>query len=228
VRVMFDVPDNPDGLNAPRQNPAYLAALPEPFRSDLRTAMHTQQPLVSVNHSVVPTAVASDRVVLVGDAAGCCHPLTASGLTVSTRDAIRLRSALRASGGDLRAARRIYATGRGGPERTREALAEALYHAFMAQTPEMRLLRNGLLRFWKHSRRGRAASMALLSTHEGRMSRMALSYAHVMGYALITLVQRRQAGEARMSVRPRAVLALGRATARHVYASIAHATLRRA
>ena len=227
VRVMFDVPDNPDALAALQRNPAYLAALPAPFRDDVCAAIETQPRLVSVNHSVVPDTVIRQRLVLAGDAAGCCHPLTATGLTASTRDAIRLRDALRKSGGDIPAAARAYAAAREGPERTREALAEALYRAFVAQTPEMRLLRHGLLRFWKHSRRGRAASMALLSTHEGRMSRMALSYAHVTGHALIALIGRRGADEVPTLGRRRAVLALWRSALHHLYASIAHTATRR-
>jgi 2-polyprenyl-6-methoxyphenol hydroxylase-like FAD-dependent oxidoreductase len=220
---MFDVPDNPEGVAAPQCDPAYLAALPEPFRSDVRAAMGRETRLVSVNHSIVPAVVARDRLVLVGDAAGCCHPLTATGLSVSTRDAIRLRDALRATRGDIPAATRRYAVLRAGPERTREALAEALYRAFAAQTPEMSLLRQGILRFWKRSRRGRTASMALLSTHEGRMSRMALAYAHVVAHALIQTIRRRTVGPAR---RPRAVFALSRAALRYLHASVRAAASR--
>jgi flavin-dependent dehydrogenase len=149
---------------------------------------------VCTTYSVVPEAVGRGRVVLVGDAAGCCHPLTATGLSVSTRDALRLRSALHEAGGDVEAAIRRYAWRRGGAERTRVALASALYRAFAGRTPEMRLLRHGILSFWKRSRRGRAASMALLSTHEGRMSIMALQYAHAVAYALVGLAGRSAPG----------------------------------
>src|SRR5262249_40808830 len=85
---------------------------------------------------------------------------------------------------------RRYASLRERPQRTRLALAEALYRAFSEPTPEMRLLRDGMLRFWKRSSRGRAASLALLSTHEGRMSMMALCYAHTVGYAMTELARR--------------------------------------
>ena len=148
--------------------------------------------------------------MLVGDAAGCCHPLTATGLSVSTRDAVRLAHSLGDSGGDVLSATQRYAELRGGPQLTRVALAEALYQAFAARTPEMRLLRDGILRFWARSPRGRAASMALLSTHEGRMSVMAVQYARVVGYAL-TLLVRRRAG----TPRPRALLGLGWTTLRY-------------
>ncbi len=168
---------------------------------------------MSVNYSIQPHAVCRGRLALVGDAAGCCHPLTATGLTASTRDAMHLRQALRETG-DVPAAVRRYATLREGPQRTRVALAESLYRAFSEQTPEMRLLRDGILRFWKRSRRGRAASLALLSTHEGRMSMMTLCYAQATGYAMVELVRRRGAAEHRASATARglAALRLSRAT----------------
>jgi flavin-dependent dehydrogenase len=150
--------------------------------------MDARRGRASASYSVVPDAVARDRVVLVGDAAGCCHPLTATGLSVCTRDAVRLRDALRASGGDVPAALRHYAAQRAGPQRTRMALAEALYAVFVARTPEARLLRQGLLRYWESSPRGRAASMTLLSTEEGRMSVMAREYAWVVRYTLAGLL----------------------------------------
>jgi flavin-dependent dehydrogenase len=146
--------------------------------------MAAQRPLVSHSHHIVPERVVAGRVVLLGDAAGCCHPLTATGLSVCTRDAWRLREAVEDSAGDIRAALQRYATDREEPQRTRLAVAEALYEIFVGGTPDARLLRRGLLRYWKSSPRARAASMALLTTHEGRMSAMAREYAHVVGHAL--------------------------------------------
>jgi 2-polyprenyl-6-methoxyphenol hydroxylase-like FAD-dependent oxidoreductase len=210
VRVMFDVPDNPLGLEAPQRHPGYLAALPRPFRDHVAQAMAHQPRLVCANYSVAAETVVRGRLVLVGDAAGCCHPLTATGLSVSTRDAVRLAHALRDAEGDVLRATHRYAELRGGPQLTRVALAEALYQAFSARTPEMRLVRDGILRFWARSRRGRAASMALLSTHEGRMSVMAVQYARVVAYALTLLVRRRAS-----TPRPRALLGLGWTTLRY-------------
>ncbi len=187
VRVMFDIPASGCGPQVVQQDPAYLAAIPEPFRHDVRQAIDTQAPLACASYSVVPHVVAKGRVVLVGDAAGCCHPLTATGLSVCTRDALRLRQALREANGDIPAALSRYVALRAGPDRTRRALADALYAAFSASTPEMRLLRGSILWYWRHSPRGRAVSMALLTTHEGRMSVLAFEYARVVGHALTEL-----------------------------------------
>jgi squalene monooxygenase len=213
VRVMFNVPDNPHGVDAATRDLAYLAALPPLLCEDVRQAMDARRGLASASYSVVPDAVTRHRVVLVGDAAGCCHPLTATGLSVCTRDAVRLRDALRASGGDVPAALRHYAAQRAGPQRTRMALAEALYAVFVARTPEARLLRQGLLRYWESSPRGRAASMTLLSTEEGRMSVMAREYAWVVRYTLAGLLTRPEPRP--LGVRTRAAFGLSLATLRY-------------
>jgi 2-polyprenyl-6-methoxyphenol hydroxylase-like FAD-dependent oxidoreductase len=209
VRVMFDIPDT-NGAGAPVRHQAYLEGLPEPFKTDVRAAMAEQRGLVSTNHSVVPERVAQGRIVLVGDAAGCCHPLTATGLSVCTRDAMRLRDALRATDGSVCEALRRYAAGREEPQRTRLALADALYNVFVARTPEMRLLRAGVLRYWKWSARGRAASMALLSTQEGRLAVMAREYRRVAAYTMPGLLAWPRAHrEDSFGQRGRAALALG-------------------
>jgi squalene monooxygenase len=217
ARVMFDVPGDLDGHDVLARSRAHLAALPSPLREAVREAMKDQRGLVCASYSVVPEAVVRGRVALVGDAAGCCHPLTATGLSVCTRDAIRLRDALAAES-DVAAALRRYADGRAGPQRTRLALAEALYTVFVARTPEMRVLRAALLRYWKRSARGRAASMALLSTQEGRMSIMAREYARVVRHALLGLLRR--GSELRpLTARTRVAVALSLATLR--YAGVA-------
>ena len=216
VRVMFDVPENPHGVDAPWRDTEYLDALPDPFRTAVAATMTTEPRLVSANYSLSPQSVFRGRLALVGDAAGCCHPLTATGLSVCTRDAIRLRQALRDTRGDVPAALARYAALRSGPQRTRMALAEALYAAFSGRTPEMRLLRRGILRYWTYGRRGRAASLALLSTHEGRMSRMATQYAHVVGHTLTGLIRRRSEAESvALPSRRRALLGLSRTTLRY-------------
>jgi 2-polyprenyl-6-methoxyphenol hydroxylase-like FAD-dependent oxidoreductase len=215
IRVMFDVPDDAAHPGAPADSDALLVALPRPLRDEVRDVMRRRPALVSTSFAMEPERVTANRVALVGDAAGCCHPLTATGLSVCTRDALRLRDALRRSGRDVPAALASYAAEREGPQRTRLALAETLYEIFLARTPETRLLRAGLLRYWTWSPRGRAASMALLSTQEGHMRVMAREYALVVGYALGGLLSRRSAaGIGSLAARGRAALGLTRGALR--------------
>ena len=140
TRIMFDVPD-------PEQSKAGLDALPRVLRRDVEEAMQTQTPLRAANYSVIPEAVIKGRMVCVGDAGGCCHPLTATGLSACVRDAMLLQKALRETASHIPKALRRYVRLREGPQRTRLISAKVLYDVFRAQSPEMRLLRQGLFRY---------------------------------------------------------------------------------
>ncbi len=182
VRVMIDV----DVASAVRQ-PHRLAALPEAFRAAVTRTIETQRPVLASNLTVVPSALAIGRVVLVGDAAGCCHPVSASGLASAAHDARVLAEAVAASNGKLAHGLARYARRRQRSQNVRIALASALYRAFAEPSPEMVLLRRGLVEYWQRSPRGRAASMALLATSEQRFSILAREYAHVAARGLPTL-----------------------------------------
>ena len=189
ARVMLDIPDGEYGIDAPKKDPAYLSALSPILRDAVRETLLTQRAAVSANFTRVPRSVTSGRVVLVGDAAGCCHPLGASGLSSCTGDALGLKKALETHPDDMNAALREYVHLRRGAQRTRISLASALYQAFTDHTPEMALLRRGLFRYWAESASGRATSMGLISTHETRMHVMAWEYARVVGFALPELLK---------------------------------------
>ncbi len=185
VRVMIDV-DSPNEV----RDPDRLRALPEPFRSAVAGAIETQRPVNASNLTIVPNALAIGRVVLVGDAAGCCHPVSASGLASAAHDARVLADAIGAFPDDLPRALARYARRRQRAQNVRIALASALYRAFAEPSPEMVLLRRGLVDYWQHSPRGRAASMALLATSEQRFAILAREYAHVAARGLPTLFDR--------------------------------------
>jgi hypothetical protein len=63
----------------------------------------------------------------------------------------------------------LYARRRRSVQRTRLILARAMYDIFCAQTPELRLLRDGMRHFWNGGSKRCESSMALLSTAEGRL-----------------------------------------------------------
>jgi 2-polyprenyl-6-methoxyphenol hydroxylase-like FAD-dependent oxidoreductase len=217
ARVMLDIPDGEHGIDAPKKDPAYLAALPPAFRESVREALVSQRAAVSANFTRVPNALTRGRVVLVGDAAGCCHPLGASGLSSCTRDALGLKKALEPDPGNVPAGLRRYSALRRGAQRTRISLAGALYQAFSDHTPEMALLRRGLFRYWARSTAGRSSSMGLLSTHETRMHVMAREYARVVSFAIPELI-RRGPNEASWSLntRRKAVMGIVRSTLPYV------------
>ncbi|HEY4241182.1 MAG TPA: NAD(P)/FAD-dependent oxidoreductase [Kofleriaceae bacterium] len=212
VRVMLDIEDaGARDLAKAIREPARLRALPPPFRAAVAASIdrgsaspsgdaarsgkagpiETQRPLVAANLTTIPAALVCGRVVLVGDAAGCCHPVSASGLASSAADARALGEALRTHG-DIDEALAAYQRARREPHGVRIALASALYRAFAEPSPEMTLLRRGLVDYWVRSPRGRRVSMALLATQEQRYSKMAGEYARVAGYAVPALVDRRR------------------------------------
>jgi 2-polyprenyl-6-methoxyphenol hydroxylase-like FAD-dependent oxidoreductase len=189
TRMMFDLPPETHQNSEIEYMRDYLAALPEPLRSSVEQAMEAQTPLRAANSCIIPETVIKGRLVCAGDAGGCCHPLTATGLSACTRDAIRLKQALNETSGDIPAALCRYAALRQGPQRTRLAGAEVLYEVFKAQTPEANLMRQGLLTYWRRNARGRAATIALLSTEEDRTSILIREYLQVCRYALPPLIR---------------------------------------
>lgn len=169
TRVMFDLPGALDGAAMLAECRANLRALPECVREEVAAAIETQRPIASASYMVATREITRGRLLLVGDAAGCCHPLTATGLTMCTRDALLLRDALRDADGDIARALALHPRRRRCPQRTRLALANALYEVFCGKTPEMRLVRDGMREYWRHSGKARSVSIALVSTSEQRL-----------------------------------------------------------
>ena len=93
ARVMVDLPlgSTADRLRA---EPQSLDGLPGALREGVLAALDREPPLVASNETRIPEVVVKGRVVLVGDAAGCCHPLSASGMASAVRDARGLETAL--------------------------------------------------------------------------------------------------------------------------------------
>ena len=186
ARVMVDLPLGSSAERI-RTEPSILSGVPEPLRGAILEALQREPPLVASNDTRVVESVSKGNVVLVGDAAGCCHPLSASGIASAVRDARGLHRAMSECGNDVSRALAAYARARRPPNRTRIALASALYEAFSSDTPEMAALRSGLFRYWERSPGGTRTSMSLLSTRETRMSVMAREYARVVAHGLVSL-----------------------------------------
>lgn len=190
ARVMVDLPLG-SGPRRPLEEPEILAGVPSLLRGEILAAIEREAPRVASNDTRLPGALTSGRAVLIGDAAGCCHPLSASGISSCTRDARALQTAVREWPGDIPAALQLYARQRRPAQRTRIALASALYRAFAGTGGDMQALRAGLFRYWQRGRGGAQTSMSLLSSRESRMWVMAREYARVVGHGVVSL-----AGEA--------------------------------
>ena len=146
-----------------------LEGVPEPLRAAIADAMAGGPIMRFTSTNLAVETVTRGRVVTVGDAAGSCHPITASGMTMSIEDACRLAAALRRSGGEVQAALESYARQRQARQRARVLLATTLHEVLGGSAPEMRLMRAGLIRYWRARPRARAASMALLGMQDLRV-----------------------------------------------------------
>jgi 2-polyprenyl-6-methoxyphenol hydroxylase-like FAD-dependent oxidoreductase len=190
ARVLFNRP-------LPRSSPPRLdadppiEALPPGLRSEVRLAMAAGTARHFVSSDVTVRGVTMGRVVLVGDAAGTCHPISASGMTMGIDDAIRLSRALRRRDGDVAAALPLYAIERRSRQRARVLLAAMLHDVLGGSGvpggggTDLGMLRAGLYRYWTGSARARAASMALLGMTDVRMRSILLEFARVVACGFV-------------------------------------------
>lgn len=186
VRVMFELHDGEDLDIRP-----HLARVPVEFRRQIERAMETMPRQTAKVWSYSPEAVTHHGLAVVGDAGGCVHPLTATGIAFSTRDGLRLAKhvapAVLDPSKDMGKALAQYEGERKHPMLTRAALGPALAEALNEGSPAFRLLRRGLFRYWQKSPRGRRASIGLLSTQETNPLVMVREYAAVCMHALAEL-----------------------------------------
>jgi len=139
-------------------------------------------------------------LVLVGDAGGCSHPITASGMTMGLRDAEELGAQAQRRGrarpheawlDDAAASRYRAEHDRYVP--TRQALAGAIYEVFRGGSDGARALQRALFDYWEASPTSRARSMALLSCAESRPSVFLTEYLKTARHALETSLSPRHA-----------------------------------
>ena len=191
VRVMIECSPSPNlfestsSSNTPDVAPI-VELLPEPLRGALRASISNDKQQSAVIYGQWPKSVTKGRVGVVGDAGGCAHPLTASGLSFCVRDALSVAEALDEAGlSNPEEGLRRYARRRRRAMRTRQMLETAMVDALRGQDAVGRAIRGGLFRYWATSSSGRRASMGLLSTQAQDPLVMAREYARVCGHALL-------------------------------------------
>jgi 2-polyprenyl-6-methoxyphenol hydroxylase-like FAD-dependent oxidoreductase len=161
---------------------AYAPFVPEPLRAAMLRAVRAGEVELCANHAIRTRRCAAPGVALIGDAAGCCHPLTAAGMTLGLHDVGVLADELGAAPNTdtalLRYQRRRYQFARG-----REALTDALYEVMRGDDGGARAVLSGMIEYWRGSARARSASMALLSGQESSLGVFAAEYLRVVGRA---------------------------------------------
>ncbi len=216
ARTCIDLPADMDrGTEAviARIRSGYLPFLPPSVKSSLLRALDAGEIELAANYSIRTEECTVPGAALLGDACGCSHPLTATGMTVALTDTRLLGEAL--AGIDLRSREQVdraleqYQTRRYRYVRAREVLADALYEVFRGVDDGARAIREGIFRYWGSSAGSRARSMALLSGHESRLPAFLREYLTVVGMSTSSVL-RGEVNEPSLGGRMRSLYGLGK------------------
>jgi squalene monooxygenase len=177
IRLCVDVP-----LADSREKAAlwegYAPVLPEAIRPAFRAALEAGEIAWASNQSSPRSTYGREGLVLVGDAVGCQHPLTALGMTLGMRDARELVA--QRSFADFRRARRRASL-------VAAMLTESLYEAFRAETHATRAILAGIYELWRRDPAERERTMRYLAGEERELARYVRTFAKVIGPALLRL-----------------------------------------
>jgi len=183
VRVMADVPVErwePQSRMALLEH-CYAPLLPVELRAAFVEAVRERRVVVAANEIRPRTSYGTADRVLIGDAAGNYHPMTAVGLTLGFGDALAL-----AEGGDFEA----FVTGRTRATRAPELLALGLYEVFADHRAESVSLRQTVYRRWRTSPEVRERTVAMLACEDTSASRLGVTLAGLVARAVATAILR--------------------------------------
>ena len=181
VRIVVDVPldhwtpQDRTGLLVD----SYADLLPEALRHGFVDALRDGRFKAATNELRPRSTYGTSRRVLVGDAAGHYHPLTAVGLTLGLGDALAL-----AEGGSFH----DFTTQRLAATRGPELLAMSLYEVFADHRIEAASLRQAVYRKWRANDGARNRTMGLLACEDTSVAGLGLAfYGMVAGAVTATL-----------------------------------------
>ena len=158
VRLVVDVPSGYSTLDmVDTLAVSYADSLPDTLGPAFLEALRSRRFLAATNALRPRHTYGTPGRVLIGDAAGHYHPLTAAGMTLGFGDAFTL-----AQGGDFRdfAKRRLRET------RTPQLLAMGLYEVFADRRVEATALRHTIYRQWRKEPAIRDRTMRLLACED--------------------------------------------------------------
>lgn len=175
VRVCLDVPSDwrrADDRLA-RIAAAYGPALPAPLRATFVETLRDGDVVWALNEHAPRRAYGRPGAVLVGDAVGHAHPMTACGMLLGFHDAASLAEGLPFA---------AWAHGRHRASTASSLLATALYEIFALHEPATDALRRAILDLWaRHAVRDR--TMAILGGLDTRTSSLLSAGAEMIGRA---------------------------------------------
>ena len=182
IRAVVDIPLH----YAPRDwkgllSDSYARWMPEQLRHAFLDAWSDERVHAAANVVNPRVTYGTSQRVLIGDAAGHYHPLTATGLTLGLGDAVAL-----AGSEEFRDFRnqRFDAT------RVPELLAMGLYEAFADHRAEAAALRQAMYGRWRRSGAVRARTMRLLACEDTSVGSLSREFSTTVAWALKTTVPR--------------------------------------
>ena len=183
VRVLIDVPTDLwiPGDRIGLLADSYAPFLPEAFLPAFLDALRSGRFDAATNEVRPRVSYGTSNRVLIGDAAGHYHPMTAVGLTMGFRDAMAL-----AEGGEMRdvTERRLDST------RAPQLLALGLYEVFADHRPESAAVRHAVYRGWRTSAAVRNRTMRLLACEDTSTARLGLTFLSLLARAVLGEVPR--------------------------------------
>ena len=169
VRIIVDVPLDhwtpSDRLAMLLES--YADLLPSAVRSAFVDALRRGDFQAATNELQPRVTYGTPRRVLIGDAAGHYHPLTAVGMTLGFDDAVAI-----AQGGDFRS----FVASRERATRAPEFLALGLHEIFTDYRIEAVAMRQAIYRHWRVSPRVRQRTMRLLACEDRSVHRLGLMF----------------------------------------------------
>ena len=173
VRIMLDVPLDqwPPRDRIGFLSEAYAGLMPEALQPAFVEALRAGGFDTAANEFRPRMTYGNPHRVLIGDAVGHYHPMTASGMTLGFGDALAL-----AEGGDFRdfTKRRFRAT------YAPELLAMELYEVFVDHRSESLALRRSVYRHWRASSSFRDRTIRILACEETSPFHLRLAGAEIL------------------------------------------------
>jgi len=177
VRIIMDVPLD---QWIPRDrigflSDAYAGLLPETLRPAFVAALCAGRFETAANELRPRVTYGTPHRVLIGDAAGHYHPITASGMALGFDDALALAEAGDFGDFTRKRFRAIH---------TPELLAMELYEVFADHRPECAAVRRAVYRRWRASSSFRHRTMRLLACEETSPARLNLTGGAILAGAI--------------------------------------------
>ena len=178
VRIILDVPLN---LWNPRERiglllDSYLPVIPDSVRPAFTEAICSGQMQVAGNEIRPRVTYGESDRILIGDAAGHYHPLTAVGLTLGFGDASSLATC---SSCEEFTKKRFESI------RAPEFLAMGLYEVFSDYREEAALVRQSVYHYWRRNRALRDRTMSLLACENVSVTSLGFTFFRVIGRTII-------------------------------------------